>query len=183
MTLFANKHHNRLGSLSFQVMATICILFMLCFNAQASKVYQQPADFVKQQFGGAPPAPQLQTLCSTMKQRIQQMNGKQYCASRIRYWKKGNRVVYILDDIGKTRPITIGYVVENNRIISNKVLIYRESHGSEVSRGYFNKQLNGVSLTSKGSLSKDPRNIAGATLSVRTMKRTSRIALYLQSLL
>lgn len=148
----------------------------------ATKIYQQPVDFVSEQFGGVTPPPKVQSLSSDMQSRLHKMNGRKYQSSRVRYWTMGERTVFILDDIGKTQPITIGYVLDGNKITSVKVLIYRESHGDDVSRSYFTKQFKSMTLSETGRLSKTPKNIAGATLSVRTMSRMARAALFLKSL-
>jgi len=150
-------------------------------TAFAAKVYQQPADFVKAQFGGTVPKAGVQTLTAAMQTRISKMNGGKYGATRVRYWSKGDKTVYILNDIGKTQPITTGYVIEAGKLTTVKVLIYRESHGSEVRNTYFTKQFKTVTLGANGRLSKKPRNIAGATLSVRSLTRMARVALFLHS--
>lgn len=157
------------------------IFFTLFSTSEASKTYQTPSDFVEEQFSGNTPQPQLQTITSAMQERLKQINGSPYRSSRIRYWQQGTRTVYILDDIGKTLPITIGYVIDDYKISKVKVLIYRESHGDDVCRSYFTKQFKSLSLKSNGKLSKTPKNIAGATLSVRTLSRMARAALFLSA--
>lgn len=178
------RHHLAGGGCRLHLLPCVLMLSLLGLaTSYGSKTYQAPTDFIKAQFGGKPPAAKVQTLTSTIQSRLSKMNGRRYGSSRVRYWRKGSKTVYILDDIGKTRPITIGYVIESGKVSSTKVLVYRESHGSEVSRSYFTKQLTGISLRSTGRLSKKPRNISGATLSVRTMSRMARMSLYLSSLL
>lgn len=156
---------------------------LLIFSAttEAAKTYQNPTDFVSEQFSGQPPSAKTQTLTAAIQSRLTKINGNPYRASRVRYWQKGSKTVYILDDIGKTQPITIGYVIDGEKLSKVKVLIYRESHGDDVSRTYFTKQFKSVNLQSSGKLSRKPKNIAGATMSVRTLTRMARAALYLKS--
>jgi len=120
-------------------------------------------------------------ISGEMKARISQMNGYAYRQTRVRYWAGDGRSVWILEDIGKTRPITTGYVVKDGAISMVKVLTYRESHGDEVARTFFTKQFQKVSMKSNFRLTKRPRNIAGATLSVRSLTRMARVALYLDN--
>lgn len=155
--------------------------YLLCSSlVQATKTYQTSSDFLKESFQGKPPATSLIAINAEMKSRITRMNGGiGYGQSRVRYWTKGDTSVWILEDIGKTRPITTGYVVKSGKIQAVKVLVYRESHGGEVAQTFFTRQLKKVSLKSNSRLSKRPSNIAGATLSVRSLTRMSRVALYL----
>ena len=177
-----NSHSYRgEGRISLRFFVVIFVLIISASSLLADKVYQQPASFVKTQFGGKTPAAKVQSLSAAMQKRIAAINGRKYSASRVRYWSQGGKSVYILSDIGKSRPITIGYVVENGKISQVKVLVYRESHGNEVAYSYFTKQFKKISLKSNGRLSKSPRNIAGATLSVRALTRMARVALYLDS--
>lgn len=161
----------------------LVVLLWVSFSltVEAAKTYQSPSDFIKSQFPGQAPQAKLQSITSTMQSRLNQINGSQYRSSRIRYWQQGSRTVYILEDIGKTLPITIGYVIDGDKVSKVKVLIYRESHGDDVCRSYFTKQFKSLSLKSNGKLSKKPKNIAGATLSVRTLTRMARAALFLKS--
>ena len=105
-----------------------------------------------------------------------------YGESRVRFWKQGSRSVWILEEIGKTQPITTGFLVENGRIKSVEILIYRESHGWEVSKPFFTAQFKNASLKSGDALSNSVRNVAGATLSVRAVTKLARLALYFDSL-
>jgi len=145
------------------------------------KVYQAPSAFIRSVFSGALPQTSVLKLSGTTKKRVKKILGHNYSSSRIRYWSQGTRTVFILEEIGKTKPITTGFLVENGIIKQLKVLIYRESHGWEVSKTFFSRQFNGASLTSGYGLSKQPRNIAGATLSVNALTKLSRVALYLDT--
>ena len=161
------------------------ILLILTLSVSAvfagERVYQKPSDFLKTVFGSKLPPTQALTLNSGHQSRIQRLLGHPYRTSKVRYWSDGRKTAWILEEIGKTEPITTGYVVSGNRIEQVKVLIYRESHGYEVASKGFCKQFKGASLNSKGHLTQQIRNIAGATLSVRALDRLGRVALYLDS--
>jgi len=63
-----------------------------------------------------------------------------------------------------------------------RVLVYRESHGGEVRYKAFLKQYKGVMLKEGDFLNHAIDGISGATLSVRSMTRMARLALYYDQL-
>ena len=101
----------------------------------------------------------------------------------IKYWKAGNKVGFILETIGKHEFITTGYIVENNKIIDVKVLVYRENYGYEIKHDYFLDQIIGNSVKKNGKLVKSIANISGATLSVKAMRKLSKLSLYLYTII
>ncbi len=161
----------------------LSLIFLLIAGPAAAedKIYQKPSSFITSAFSGKLPPTSVLKLDSATKSRVKKILGHSYKSSRIRYWNQGARTVYILEEIGKTKPITTGFIVENGILKKMNVLIYRESHGWEVSKKFFSRQLAGARLNSATRLSKTPRNIAGATLSVRALTKLSRLALYLDT--
>ncbi len=101
---------------------------------------------------------------------------------RYRYYKRGQRTVWILNEIGKVMPITTAITIDNNIIIDLTVLTYRESHGSEIRFPAYTNQFNNIRLTEKMGLSKSINGISGATLSTNAIKKVGRLALYLHSI-
>jgi hypothetical protein len=98
---------------------------------------------------------------------------------RTRYYQQDQRTAWVLDEVGKELPISVGIVIENNQIISLRVLEYREVRGGEVKYDFFTQQFVGAELSVKErELSKKIDGISGATLSVRALKKTARLALY-----
>ena len=159
----------------------VSLAFMACAHGE-DRVYKQPSEFIKSAFGGKIPATSVLNLSGGVKSRSKAIMAHNYAESRVRYWKQGSRCVWILEEIGKTKPITTGFLVENGRIKSVEILIYRESHGWEVSKPFFTKQFSNASLQSGDQLSTDIRNVAGATLSVRAVTKLARLALYFDTL-
>ena len=100
------------------------------------------------------------TLTGTHQSRIKRLLGHAYRPSRVRYWTSGSRMVVILDEIGKTQPITMGFVVIGDKVEQVKLLIYRETIGAEVRRTSFTNQFKGATLGSNGKLSRRINNIA-----------------------
>ncbi|MFW5431216.1 MAG: FMN-binding protein, partial [Methylophilaceae bacterium] len=100
-------------------------------------------------------------------------------AQRIqRYWKHGNKTAWVLEEIGKVELITAGFVVEDGKIAQVRVLTYRESRGGEVRYKRFLQQYVGAVLKENSFLDRHVDGISGATLSVRSMSRMARLALY-----
>lgn len=100
---------------------------------------------------------------------------------RLRYWRAGERTAWILEDIGKDKPITIGIAVAGRQIEQVQVLAFRESRGWEIRYPFFTDQFSGARLADDGYLSKPIDGITGATLSVRAVERVARLALWLDA--
>ena len=159
---------------------TIILLIAASGIAQAgTTVYQKPSDFIRSACGGQIPTSKYLTLTSSHQSKIRRLMGHEYRPARVRYWTHKGKMVVILDEIGKTRPITTVYVVNKGKIEHVKMLIYRETIGAEVRRTSFTNQFKGAVLGASGKLSRRVNNIAGATLSTRAMMEMGRVAIYL----
>lgn len=154
------------------------VLFAHSFTSAADDVYLSPEAFIEESFNGQTPAPKVLWIKSDLKPAIKKILGHDYSSFRVRYWSEGNRTVWILEEIGKVKPITAGFVIEEGEIAQLKVLIYRESHGWEVKYPFFTNQFKGSTLNDKNGLKNNIDGISGATLSVNALKRLSRLALY-----
>lgn len=170
-----------IASKSWRFFVVAALLLIGGSASAAPKIYQKPSEFVKASLGQIP-ATQALTLTAAQQARVRAILGKNYKSKAIRYWTAHRKTVYILEEIGKTEDITTGIVVKGKQIETLKVLVYRESHGWEVARPAFTRQLQGVSLKPDSQLTKNPKNIAGATLSVRALTKLARLALYLDTL-
>jgi FMN-binding domain len=137
--------------------------------------------FLKLAFGDTPP--ELQTLWFTEETRTaaKATLGWAPSALRLRYWQAGERTAWILEDIGKEKPITLGIVVVAARIERVDVLAFRESRGWEIRYPFFTSQFTGLALAPDGYLSQSVDGITGATLSVRAVDRMTRLALWLDA--
>ena len=143
--------------------------------------YQEPSDFISETFGGDPPTPSKLWIRKEMQTDIQKIMERGLKTLRLRYWKKGDRFVYILEEIGKEKPITVGLVLNRGEIERIKVLIFRETRGWEVRYPVFTDQFKRARLRSGNKLDRKIDGISGATLSVKALTRLSRLALYLYS--
>lgn len=142
-------------------------------------VYQDTRVFVEQAFDGVSPEPSVLWLDAERKGRLKGILGHRYGGLRVRYWRQDETTAWILEEIGKYYPITAGFVVEQGRIANVEVLVYRESHGWEIRYPFFTDQFRGLALDEETELSGTIDNISGATLSVNSMERLARAALYL----
>jgi hypothetical protein len=157
-------------------------LVLLCLHGWAGAgvtVYQKPSAFLAEVFGGSVPATKAIRLSSSHQAQIKRLLGHSYRPSMLRYWRQGDTMAVILEEVGKVEPITTGFVVKGGRIARVRILIYRESHGMEVARTSFTKQFRGTELSPAGRLSRRVDGISGATLSVRAVTGLARVALYL----
>lgn len=150
----------------------------------ARGVYISSKGFIEGAFSGGENAAGKSTLkvvrlTSESQREIKQIVGQPYPAKRIRYWKQGERSAWIIDQIGKTEPITVGVVVEQGKILELKILVFRESRGAEVRHSFFTDQFLGLNLSPSKKLSDHVDGITGATLSVVAVKKVARLALYL----
>ncbi len=145
--------------------------------AAARGTYLPPADFIQQSFANQPPAPKLLWLDKELQKSVNTILGHDYPALRLRYWRQQQRSLWVLEEIGKEQPITLGIVVNAGAIETFEVLIFRESRGSEIRHPFFTRQFDKVSLDQDGQLSSTVDGISGATLSVRAATRLARLAL------
>ena len=159
--------------------AWILIAFLTCSTQAAAldQVYQEPDVFIAEALGAKPQAKVL-WLTKEMQVEAARILGHPPTQLRQRYWSEGVRRVWVLEEIGKEEPITAGFVVANGRIEHVRVLVYRESRGSEVRYPSFLKQFDDATLAPDGRLSRSIDGISGATLSVAAMERLARLALY-----
>lgn len=140
--------------------------------------YQTPQNFLEEAFSGDPPKPEVLWLTEDVRAEMKRVLGEVSSAARVRYWRRGVRTAWVLEEIGKEDPITTGIVVNDGHIESIDVLIYRENRGGEVRLPYFRKQFIDAMLTDDGDLDRKIDGISGATLSVHAMKVMARRALF-----
>ena len=166
----------------FQTLVTsasgLLLLLCSCFVV-ADSPYQTSNAFLEEVFIDDVPAPQVIWLKGAVKETAADILGHAYPGIRIRYWGKDNRTAWVLEEVGKTQPITVGLVVNADGLESLRVLAFRESRGWEVRYPFFTDQFTGTRLTTGNKLDRNIDGISGATLSVRALKKLARLALYL----
>jgi hypothetical protein len=159
--------------------AILVVTLLLPVLAPAAMVYETQPDFLARAFGSSPPAPAVVWLSGERKSVVRELLGHDYPALRLRYWCKAGRSAWVLEEIGKDLPITVGIIIDDPHIDSVRVMTYRENRGGEVATPAFTDQFTGATLTASRELDTTIDGISGATLSVRALTRLSSIALYL----
>lgn len=157
----------------------LVLLTLWAGPAMAEDVYLSQDAFLAQTFDGTPPKARLMWLTGELREQISDILGHPPRVARLRYWSDAQRSAWILEEIGKEHPITMGFVVEDGALRATRVLIYRESRGWEIRHDFFTRQFERLSLTRDHRLSGQIDNISGATLSVSAARRMARVALLL----
>lgn len=140
-----------------------------------------PEAFVASAFDGASPEPRTVWLIEDLGEQAAAILEHPPARLRERYWLRDGRSVWVLEEIGKERPITVGWIVEGGHIVAAEVLVYRESRGWEVRYPFFKRQFENARLKDGMRLDRDIDNISGATLSVNALERMARLALLLHA--
>lgn len=166
--------------LSF-IFLIIALMLFSCASYAAKGVYQTPKAFISDAFSGKTVQPKVLWLTKEDKAIIAEILQHKYNRMRIRYWQLGSETVWILDEIGKEKPITIGVHVKQKKISRFKVLTFRESRGDEVRHDFYAKQFLNAKLNKNNQLSQHVDGITGATLSVRATTKVARVALWLDA--
>ena len=159
----------------------LLISTLACTALLAEAVYQEPDDFLSEVFSGNVPKPAVIWLSGERKAFTKQLLGHRYPSLRVRYWRQNQRSAWILEEIGKDLPITIGLVTDAGQLELIKVLVFRESRGWEIRHPFFTDQFKGARLDEDNVLDRGIDGISGATLSVRAMKKIATLTLFLDA--
>lgn len=157
----------------------ITITLILPYFSYAQGVYQVPDEFINEVFDHDPPKSKKLWLRKLLKEKVKSIMGHDLGVLRLRYWYKDDRSAWILEEIGKERPITTGIVVNKNKIELVRILIFRESRGWEVRHPFFTDQFKDANLMQENKLDRSIDGISGATLSVKAVTKLARLALML----
>ncbi|WP_240464860.1 FMN-binding protein [Paraferrimonas sp. SM1919] len=120
-------------------------------------------------------------LNQELKDGMSEILAHPYLKTRVRYWIGPQASIWLLDEIGKEKPISFGVHVVNNQIRNIEVLAFRESRGDEIRHPFYTQQFLGLKLTEDAQLDQHVDGITGATYSVRAMSKIARVALWLDA--
>lgn len=163
------------------LLITFLISLLLPALVFSASVYETRADFLSRAFNGSPPEPTIIWLSGERKSAVRQILGHDYAALRLRYWCEGERSAWILEEIGKDLPITVGIIIEKDYIKNLRVLTYRENRGGEVATASFTDQFSHAAMEEHNQLDVKIDGISGATLSVQALTRLATMALFLNT--
>lgn len=164
-----------------RLIVPILLSFLIASTARAEEVYLTAEAFVARSFENNPPPARSLWLTGSLKTEIERVLGHPPAVLRLRYWRVGPRSVWILEEIGKEKPITAGFVVDGGRLTDTAVLAFRESRGWEIKYPAFTRQFGGAALAADQQLDRHVDGITGATLSVNAMRAMARLALLLDA--
>lgn len=176
--------------MSSKPIRALLLVGLISFSAQtlAAALSQESAAFLASQLPENPNK-QYQWLTGEVKKQVISILDHPYPTLRVPYWQSGRdddrKTVWILEEIGKHKPITVGIVIQNQQIISLRILKFRESRGWEVELPSFTQQFDGIALKipvdlNNTDLTANIDGISGATLSVSAVTKLSKLALVLQ---
>jgi hypothetical protein len=160
---------------------TLAAIVLMAASFVFAEEYLGRDDFLDLAFGDAQPEMQVLWVTEEMRTAAKAAVGWMPNALRLRYWQAGSRTAWILEDIGKDKPITLGVAIVGSQLERVEVLAFRESRGWEIRYPFFTNQFSGLALAEDGYLSEPVDGITGATLSVRAVKRVARLALWLDA--
>ena len=165
-------------------MLTVLSLFFVVFSHQVSSEdgLLSKEQFIEVAFGNKEALKGKLRFKDEVKTAAQKIMGNKYKKILMRYWIEGNRTAWILNRIGKVKPITAGFIIEDCKVVSVHVLVYRESHGWEIKYPSFRDQFGGVGMQKNLKLDKSIDGISGATMSVSSMRIMARLALAMNEL-
>lgn len=157
------------------------LLIALCASWVKATEYQSADAFIAQAFNGSKGDAKVYWVDAEAKLVIESILAHSFNKMRLRYWQQQHETVWILEEIGKEAPITVGIHIKDKAIVTTKVLVYRESRGDEVRHAFFTDQFKAARLDPHTQLDRHIDGITGATLSVRALTKLSRLALWLDS--
>ena len=170
-------------SFTARLLLFVCAaLFVTAAGAEAAadKTAERRQAYLERNFGDDIPGSQSIWIKGPLKDQVADILQHKPRFLRARYWTSGDRSVWILEEVGKTKPITFGITVIADRITDFEVLMFRESRGWEIEHDFFKQQFTGASNPQDStSLDRKIDGITGATLSVRASIKMARIALLL----
>ena len=162
---------------------TVCLGFFctlsLAWSGQGR--YMDEASFFDAALSSSQPEQGVLWITPELRERIEAVVGHRYPRLRARYWRSDDTTAWILDEIGKEEPITIGVSIRARRVAMVRVLEFRESRGWEVRYPFFTDQFHGAALARGNDIDREIDGITGATLSVAAVSRAVRLALLLDA--
>ena len=161
------------------LIAFVLALAPLVQAATGAGRYLDVDAYLDSAFPAGVPAPRTLWVDGELRQAVEDALGSRFPTLRVRYWYDGATSAWILDEIGKELPITIGVTVSGDAIDAVRILEFRESRGWEIRYPFFTDQFRGIRLTSEQHLDRRIDGVTGATLSVRAVTRVARVALIL----
>ncbi|MEP4148607.1 MAG: FMN-binding protein [Halioglobus sp.] len=155
------------------------LLLVMMAPMAVAEEYLSAEEFLHQVFGSELPAADKMWISEEQRNVAVNNIGLGRPPIRVHYWRDGKRSAWILKEIGKEKPITIGVGLNAGEVETVRILAFRESRGWEVKYPYFTDQFSGAVVDDKNHLDRRIDGITGATLSVNAVQKVVRWAAYL----
>jgi len=141
--------------------------------------YLDTVEFLDLAFYDVAPVSGALWIDDGLRGSIESLLGHSFGALRVRYWKQGEKSAWILDEIGRDQPITIGVTIVAGAVEMVRVLEFREPRGWEIRHPFFTDQYAGARVDADRQIDRAIDGITGATLSVAAVTRAVKLALFL----
>lgn len=155
--------------------AIVLACMLVALPASAEHVYLREADAAHELFAPTATAtrqaleltePERASLGKALGWRV---DGRTYPYLEVRNRSELVGMIFLLDVIGQSEPITFAVAVTSaGKIQGVRVMVYRETHGDEIEAQRFRAQFVGKSAKDALTLGKDIDAISGATISSRS---------------
>jgi hypothetical protein len=182
----SRREHNAprlLGRWRYGWFASMLVGAALCWlplgASSSAGVYQTVDAFLGEIYPDTAPEHEFVAVRAELRRALEAVLGRRFSRLRVEYWTDGRTTTWILEQIGKTEPITIGVSINGGAVAAVRILEFRESRGWEVRFPFFTEQFSGAQLAGDRRLDRNIDGITGATLSVAAVDKTVRAALLL----
>lgn len=158
----------------WQLVSGLAVAGVIQSTQAAPGRYLEVEEFLKTAFDSVPAEAETLFIDASLRDEIESVLGHRFSRLRLRYWENDGATAWILDEIGKTEPITIGVVIDEGRVRMVRILEFRESRGWEVRFPFFTEQYVGAGLDAERRIDRSIDGITGATLSVTAVEKVVR---------
>jgi hypothetical protein len=180
----SKKKQKEQKRINMQLLMVLGFALLFPFDNTVAEEYLSQKDFIEQSLG-IEAIIKAVWINSALRSQIKEDLNKTIPSARVRYWESDGKRAWILNEIGRDKPITMGFVIQNKKISMLRILAFRESRGYEVRYPRFTSQFSDLGLKQRASpndefsLEHSIDNVTGATLSVNGVKKAAKLALYL----
>lgn len=138
--------------------------------------------FLKRTFKYMVPKPNYLWITPTVRPILESILLHEYKGLRVKYWRKEDKVVWILEETAKDATICAGIVISHGKIQMLEILSAEGRYGSLIKNDKFTSQFQNVGANEDKRLTRSIDGISGATISVNTISRLAQLALALDEI-
>jgi H+/Na+-translocating ferredoxin:NAD+ oxidoreductase subunit G len=172
------------------VLALAAVLVVPGNTARADQTYLREPDAPKAIFPDSTTAERRTLALSDAELKLlseklgRRVDAAQYPYFDVRTQNDALGVVFLLDVVGQSRPISFAIGVTSDGSLRDlQVMVYREPQGEQIQEARFRRQFAGKRVKDPLTLGKDIDVISGASISSRSATYAARKALWLAEIL